>query len=345
VGRSAVVVKRSSPTCMDPDWTEIARFVGKTSSPDEDGRVRLWSDADPAHRRFLKLVAPESAVSLTPVPARDRAPVSARSRRRRSPFSAGALALIMLVLAGIGVVALDKPWLAGPITGTTVVAWKEISVQNGEKATFVLRDNTRLTIAPGTVVRVREDFGQANRIIELEGHALFEVDSPPGAPQLQVRAGGLVIENAGTVFDVSAYGDQDVHVVVAKGAINVMPAGADTLYLPAGMMGTIARGTQRIRTRRVNPDSYLSWTRGEISFNNAALLSVAHELERWYAVPFVFEDDAMSGIRLTATFNTRQSLHQVLEALNISLGLEASLIGNRVLLRYPNKHHEAEVAT
>jgi transmembrane sensor len=340
-----IVLGGSTSIDMAPDWNEIARHVGGTASPEERSRVEDWLAEDPANARFLRLVRAGQPAA----PGRTRHGRSSdRSghRRRRPPVTTGAIALLTLLFVAIGVVVADRPWeLREAAVPAVEVSWKEITVQHGEKATYVLRDNTRLTIAPGSVVRVRTDFGETNRLIELEGHALFEVTSVPNAPQLQVVAGGMVIENVGTVFDVTAYPDQDVQVVVAKGAVNIMPGTADTLYIPAGMMGTMARGTQSIRTRRANADRLLAWTRGELSFSDAPLSLVIREFERWYGVAIRLEEPSLAGMRLTASFNTGQPLPQVVEALSLSLGLDAVLQRGVVYLRQPKTHHEAEDAS
>jgi ferric-dicitrate binding protein FerR (iron transport regulator) len=76
-----------------------------------------------------------------------------------------------------------------------------------------------------------------------------------------------------------------------------------------------------LTVQKVNLDNYTGWMDGKLVFDNQPLSKVVIRLERWYGLSFNIEGTAIKERKLTAAFNLRQPLEEVLDAIAISLDL------------------------
>lgn len=213
------------------------------------------------------------------------------------------------------------PWAAlGALLGVGVVAlvwWKERDhLAQGDRArtapvqvalaagsrpqTFPLPDGSRVTLAPGSMLRSLEPFDEAHRTLLLSGEALFNVAA--GRTPFVVQAAGVTVEDVSTAFVVRAIpatpdappralvavtqGEVRVHAAawhgaVAEGAaVMVDSAGAHTELAHDDVLGSVA------------------WTSGALLFKDEPVVTVVERLERWTG--FTIElDPALHAHRLS----------------------------------------------
>jgi len=151
-----------------------------------------------------------------------------------------------------------------------------------------------------------------------------------------VRAGGAIIQDVGTRFDVRCDEGDRVHVVVTSGsvllrALAAAPAHATDVVLRAGDSGTIGADGQALVTRTADVPAALAWTRGELVFRGARVSEVAAALRRWYGVELQVPDPALAGRHLTMTF-TGEPKARVLETIALALGARLQLRGDTAVL-------------
>lgn len=318
----------------DIDDTAIesaAAWHARLDSPDMDwAAFGTWLDAAPDHRRAYDAIAlldaaiGDAAPALAALlPANDDQPTessaattTSRTRRWRwATFGAsGALA------AGLAFIMVAPSTDGGPQIYTT---------GRSETRAVTLADGSRMRIDRGSSLSVT---GGGTPVIDIaQGAASFAVRHDP-ARILMVRAGGFVIRDVGTRFDVvSAPGR--VSVTVAEGAVSVSPvAGAaeDATMLRAGQSLDIDPGRQTAQRRTTDPARLADWADGRLDYDNAPLPLVAADIARYVDGPLTVDPSA-AGLRFSGVLTIGDG-SQLVDQLRAVLPVRVRRVGGVVHL-------------
>lgn len=215
------------------------------------------------------------------------------------------------------------------------IAFREIMTDRSQRAATRLSDGTMVSLSVDSKIRVPDIFARDVREVELTGEAYFDVAHSPDRPFV-IRSGDAVIKVLGTDFGVRAYPDEkEVRVVVKSGSVSVSSTSgnsSNTVVLKPGQLARVVCNTSEINTEWVNPDAYLGWISGKLSFNNSTFSEVISQIERWYDLEVILEDKMILDRRLTAVIDSR-SLLNVLNVISQSVDISYEVIDNKVFLR------------
>ncbi|MFL5579388.1 MAG: FecR family protein [Gemmatimonadaceae bacterium] len=368
----------------DETWERLARHLTGESPPEESRALAAWVSEAPerAHllessaRAFDAARAGMAGVAGAPDPraSADAAWPAVESRldaeaapaggrvvrpafRAASPYRSGrtralgyalAAAATLVVLGGSYVLlrprAQRSPVAAAPAAPRVP---REYATRPGQRSVVDLVDGTRVTLGPGSILRLRAGLGGDSaaagaREVTLEGEAFFAVRHDERRPFV-VRGAAGVVRDLGTSFSVRSYGvERSLRVAVTEGRVSLRAAAAgpdtlgvpDSLLLRAGEVAEVTPGGLPARLPKGAAASLLAWTRDTLVFSDAPLSRVAVEIERWYAVRVAIPDSALAHERLTAVV-PRDSLARMLEVVGLALGVTPVQVGNRVVLRRP----------
>jgi transmembrane sensor len=202
----------------------------------------------------------------------------------------------MRAAASLAGIALVCGWLG--------LAWLDgrMATDPGELRHMTLADGSELDIAPNTRLRVKFDAGL--RRLELdEGQIAVSVATDSQRP-FEVAAGGGLIRDIGTRFEVST-GRERTHVVVAEGMVEIsVPAmGNSTAQLRVGAGEEVEfDGWKASPVRRVDAATSLGWTRGHLEFDATSLVDIAAALNRYRRMPIKLGDPTLRRIRISGVF-------------------------------------------
>lgn len=198
---------------------------------------------------------------------------------------------------------------------------KELITKKGEQKRIRLSDGTLITLSADSKIRLSPQYHIGTREVYLEGEAFFNVASIPDRP-FKVHVGETTTEVVGTQFNIISYPeDEDVRVIVVEGSVGLRADKSDKqVLLKPGELGQYT-ADRHLTVQKVNVDAYTGWMDGKLIFKNQPLDKVVTKLERWYGLPFSIEGAEIRERKLTATFNPRQPLEEVLDAIAISLDL------------------------
>lgn len=330
-------------------WEALARFVAGESSPEEAESMRRWLAADPAREELAAALARciDRASFVTPGDLDVEAALSQVKRRRSRPlvaFPGGSgraerfrggwstqllrVAAAVLVVIGAALVwQVFKGRAAGGASQTYTTAI-------GQTDSLDLADGTRVVLAPSSQLLVAADYGERERLVELQGEALFDVQPDDQRP-FSVTAGAATVRDLGTRFTVRSYQAEGVRVVVTSGSVLLRATSAadEGVVLRAGESGVIAPGTQTAQSRRAT-DADLAWTRGRLVFESAPIERVIADLRRWYGIELRLADPSLANRHLTATFEG-ESAQQVLDIVALALGAQVERRGDTTFIRRP----------
>lgn len=256
--------------------------------------ARLWDRMDSLARLG----------DLFPVPGR---------RSMAKPLAASlAAALLLLVM----LVALNKgtePSL--PADRSAAAGYQQLfETAVGESSVVALPDGSTLTL--NTYSRVRVFLWPERRELRLERGELFIQVAPDPLRPLEVLAEENVVRAVGTAFNVAIKPDRRVEVLVTEGTVMVSarpefvaavtdPTPPDLgTSLEAGHLAVLAQsGEVDVATvTAAEVGAQLSWREGNVVFRGQPLGEALEEIERYTAVEFRIEDDAIRAIRVVGLF-------------------------------------------
>ncbi len=207
-------------------------------------------------------------------------------------------------------------------THATVI---EKTTPAGQKSTIKLGDGTVVKLNSGSTLRLPAEFG-AERVVELQGEAFFEVAHDPRRPFI-VKTSNIHTKVLGTSFNVKAYKeDPVVAVAVVTGKVQVQQLPVNDAGLRQAVTETILQSSEMVVApvsgkgmvkSAFNPDRVLAWKEGRLYLENETFEQVLLKLEKWYGVEILTSDTLSVTEKYTGSFKD-ESLENVLEALKVS---------------------------
>jgi transmembrane sensor len=180
-----------------------------------------------------------------------------------------------------------------------VLSGRTYSTDVGERRSVTLPDGSKVLLDSRSTLRVH--FTAAARQVELvRGQALFAVIHDPRKPFL-VRAGGTVIRDVGTQFDVKQR-PEDTVVTVVEGRVAV--DAREPVFVSAGEQVDVPAGNFSPQPVRVSVGSVVAWTRDQVVLDSATLAEAAKEFNLYSNRRIVAQDLGASPLRLSGVFVT-----------------------------------------
>jgi transmembrane sensor len=273
-----------------------------------------WLDEDPARSELYDRVAladldlDDAAIAL-PVAANDGAPQgSFVSRRRRWLVAIPGVAAALIV--GVIVAGQIRPAASPYVAATGPGEQRQIGLGAGSSA--ALNGATRLILDRNNP-----------RAAELaSGEALFSIRHDPDHP-FELGAGGHVIRDLGTEFDVSRDGGR-LSIGVVSGAVVLDPDGA-AVTIRAGQRA-IVEGRAPPVVAAADPAGIAGWRSGQLSYSAAPLARVVGQLSRTAGIAIDL-DPSLADLSFTGSIHVEPDRAATVGALAAALGVEARRSG------------------
>lgn len=175
-----------------------------------------------------------------------------------------------------------------------------VKADKGDKATVVLPDGTDVILNSASQLSYLSDFGRNERRVQLEGEGYFKVAHDTRRTFI-VQVGELEVKVMGTVFNVCAYSNnQDIAVVLLEGKVGVQAPSSSTALNPGERM-SYNKSTRQVTVEKVYPDDYVSWTKGNLYFQNESLENIMKTLSRVYDVTIRIDSPQIAKEHFTGT--------------------------------------------
>ncbi len=156
----------------------------------------------------------------------------------------------------------------------------QIETALGEQRSVTLDDGTVVDLNGGTRLTLNK---RDARLATLDyGEAKFSVMHDELAP-FRVRTGDALIEDVGTVFNVTRDAGQTI-VAVADGSIIYNPK-QQAILVTRGRVLRAHDGTKTVEVSPVNPRLIGGWTSGNLAYEDAPITRVAADLSRALGKP------------------------------------------------------------
>ncbi len=187
-----------------------------------------------------------------------------------------------------------------------------ITIAAGEQKTITLPDGTEVCLNSKSTLKYPEDFGKKERKVEFCGEGYFKVAHDASKPFV-IKTKTLSTKVLGTEFNLRCYNEDDVHVTLVKGAVEVTSHHDKVRMSPDQ---DVYLENDRLQVQEVNTQDFTSWKDGVLYFDNASLLTILQQLGRVYNVSVVCGNEELLGRHFHYMCNMKDSLDEALKLLN-----------------------------
>lgn len=218
---------------------------------------------------------------------------------------------------------------------TVAQVWNTIFVPKGHMSSVVLSDGTKITLNSETVLRYPSMFNEQNRMVELEGEALFEVNHDNVHPFI-VKTEKLTVKDLGTIFNLKTYPSEQAVVSLSEGKVEVesidkrnkitMNPNEKVFYSESTGMSL-----QRVNDARLES----SWTKGEGAYKDMKLEDICNDLERRYGVNIFIDNPSLKNEIFTCHYKGGTSVIQIMNLLKYTKKLDFSEKQGTILITKP----------
>lgn len=198
---------------------------------------------------------------------------------------------------------------------TDMAAFNTMTTPKGRQFMLTLPDGTKVWLNAASSIRYPTSFTGNQRRVDITGEAYFEVAENAGKPFIVNADGKGQVEVLGTHFNVNAYADEaTINTTLIEGLVRVSAKQATTpVILHPGEQAELS-GTIRVN-RNVDIDRIMAWKNGLIIFDGASFEEIMRQLERWYDIQVVYENNKVPHVQLAGGMTRGVSLNVLLKQL------------------------------
>lgn len=226
------------------------------------------------------------------------------------------------------------------IPGLSSTDYYVLNTPKGGTYRITLPDGSNVWLNAASTLTYPSRFDDAERIVELEGEAFFEIKEQRIKEQGQhahtrlpflVRTASQTVEVLGTSFNISAYPDDpETKTTLVEGSVSVSQLTAQPSHLlKPSQQATLSNG--RLSIQEVDVSPFVGWKEGLFVLSDVPLRSAVRQLERWYDVEFV--GGLPEAVRVSAILPRDVNLSDVLNVLGENAGLNFKVTGRRIMVQ------------
>ncbi len=207
--------------------------------------------------------------------------------------------------------------------------FNQIKTGRGKLFRCILPDQTLVWLNAGSSIKYPLRFTADQRMVEITGEVYFEVTHHPDRP-FRVKAGGQLLEDIGTKFNMDASMTGSVITTLVEGSLSVQLNDKKAILKP-GEQTIVSEGKNEFNVENhANLEKALAWKNGLFYFQNATLQTVMNQLSNWYNVDVVYQGSETEEL-FSGQIDKSLALTQILQGLQ-QPGVAFRLNNNRQII-------------
>ncbi|MGL5636558.1 MAG: FecR family protein [Bacteroidales bacterium] len=211
----------------------------------------------------------------------------------------------------------------------------EIFVEEGERATIKLPDGTTVKLNSASSLSYNSEFGLRNRDVRLQGEAYFTVRKDSLCP-FNVQTSDVNIRVLGTIFNVSAYTDQDyIETSLIEGSVALTMHNDPSSQIIMKPNEKVIFHKEGNITETITSDlvAETSWITGKLLFNSVEMREVLQQIGRYYGYQFEIIGEGFERDRFSGSFE-ETDIKSVLEILRLHYDFNYTITDKHIILTF-----------
>ncbi|MBV7533261.1 FecR family protein [Chitinophaga sp. sic0106] len=228
--------------------------------------------------------------------------------------------------------------LYGAGDASATITYNTMYTPRGRQFKLMLPDGSLVWLNAASSIRYPTKFGHGQRLVELSGEAYFEVAGSPGHPFVVNVANQAAVEVLGTHFNVQAYDNEnEISTTLLEGKVRIkaISTNQQAILLP-GQQARISQSSAISLESAVDIDKVIAWKEGQFNFEDTRLEEIMHQLERWYDIETIYEDD-VRNIRFGSIISRKEHVQSVLTLLELTGEVSFRTSGRLIYIRKGKK--------
>ncbi len=204
---------------------------------------------------------------------------------------------------------------------------------SGKIRKHILSDGSIIWLKGDSKLIFPVTFGNGDRVVTLEGEALFEIAKDAAHP-FMIHCGSLTTMVLGTSFNIRNTGTE-TQVTVLTGKISLSAPQSGKVILYPNQRAVYSGPAAVIQTDTKNGGSVHELTKGteyDMAFNDAGMKEVIQRIEQKFEVDIQATDTTIAANLFTADL-TDQSLKNTMEMICQALNLDYEIKGKSISLK------------
>lgn len=191
-----------------------------------------------------------------------------------------------------------------------------IIIPYGKRGKVTLSDGTKVWLNSGSRLVYPIVFNKEKREVYLQGEAIFDVTHDKDKV-FKVISDNQEISVLGTVFNVSVYPrDNAQQTILKRGSVMVTyKKEKKQIQMVPGDFSEYNISTRKINTKKVNPDIYFSWRKGELTLDRTNLSTIVKRLSRYYNTPIKIKNEELKIETFSGKLDLKETLEEVLNTI------------------------------
>lgn len=213
---------------------------------------------------------------------------------------------------------------------------ERVTTQFAETTEISLPDGSKVTLNAGSRLRYKNNFGEKERTLSLQGEAYFEVTKDKERPFI-IELRNTEIKVLGTSFNVKAYkGMEKIEVTVAEGKVSVYDKKQPQkkVIAVAGEKAEYIKYQKAIKKTKNYDRNFNSWKTRSIVFENDSLHSIVITLSNVYHKSIELRNPEIRDCTITTSFKDEE-LETVFQVLESTLDVTIEEEGEKIYISGP----------
>lgn len=205
------------------------------------------------------------------------------------------------------------------------------TVDKGSKSKTILPDGTEVWLNSATKLKVSRNFGRADRRVELEGEAFFNVAHDKSKPFI-VETSSIDVKVHGTSFNLSSYPKEDTRVALFKGAVELLSANGQSVMMKPDDVIAYRAETGKFHLLNDALEKEYAWRESKFIFKNEKFEQIASKLERVFNVDIAVMNKNILSKKFTGDFVQHESLSEILGIISKVGGFSFKINGRQIVI-------------
>jgi transmembrane sensor len=224
----------------------------------------------------------------------------------------------------------------GEINSFNAGAINTIQTPKGGRYKISLPDGSKVWLNSASMLRYPTAFTGTERKVSLKGEAYFEI-AKKEIP-FRVESNNQIVEVLGTQFNINSYEDEDfIKTTLLEGSVRVIlntpqSSQPNMELLKPGEQSLTNAHQAGIRVENTDTEKAVAWKNGYFKFKNTPIRDIMREIERWYDVELIYENNIPND-EFTGFVSNDVKISGVLKILEQSGGIKFTVLGRKIKIK------------